>query len=52
MRRGVLEDFDALGDQRGIKLVEMLDLIFRIRKEREQVVSQQIALCTTFFQKI
>src|SRR5215218_6039145 len=30
----------------------MIDLIFRVRKECEQVVGQQIALRTTFFQKI
>ncbi len=48
----MLENFDPLGDERGIELIEMLDLILSVRKERKKIIGQQVALRAALFEKI
>jgi hypothetical protein len=49
---GLLENLDSLGDERGIELIEMLDLILSVRKEREKIIGQQVTLRAALFEKI
>jgi hypothetical protein len=48
----VIEYFDTFGDEGGIELIDPLDLLFGIRKERKKIVSQQVSLRAPLFEKI